>query len=116
MEEGPITNPLHRLREPEEEDRPMPTGPWPDKQAARLDRLLKYLADEANHAQLAAMYEPSSWAADRLERLIRDLWRQADNARQEGPGEPEPEPSHEVKGRNLTFTMDALGYPTKPTS
>ena len=69
--------------------------PWPDKQAARLARLLAHLADEANQAQLAALYEPSSWAADRYETLVRDLWRQADNARQEGPGEgpkPKPEP------------------------
>ena len=194
----------------------MPTRPWPDKQAGKLDRLLKHLADEANDAQLAALHEPTSWPADRYEVLVRDLWRQADNARREGPGEgpitnsttpadkpeedktmakgwpkpqaeqldrlvqalddfqvsaqqhnpytpaqdkfvflvgmlnslasmaevdgpdaverlpqmyldnrksvygepetdkPEP-PAHEVKGRNLTFTMDALGNP-KPTS
>lgn len=66
-----------------------PDTPWPDKQQARLDRLLKHLSDEANQAGLAAMYAPTDWAADRYEVLVQSLHRQASQAKKQGPKKPD---------------------------
>lgn len=87
--------------EAEATDAIAPDTPWPDKQRLQLDRLLKHLADEANDAQLSAMYAPTDWAADRYEALVQSLHRQASQAKKQGPGEgptPKPEPDKPVCG------------------
>ena len=107
---------------------------WPKPQAELLDKMVQQLDDFMIEAQQHRPYTP---AADKVFQLAGMLHSLGCMAEVNGPdaverlpqmyidnrksvyGEPEtdkPEPpAHEVKGRNLTFTMDALGNP-KPTS